>query len=118
MPEECDINLLKAMEVVDGDKELLRMLVGVLLEEYPSQLTELKEFIEKNDSEQLQRMAHSLKGSVGNFGAEKAYALAYELEVMGRDGRLGDARRVIEELEQQMNRVKTFFSMPDWDENL
>ena len=112
------IDLSRAMEAVDGDKGLLRSLVDDFLEDYPQHLEELEGLIAKNDSAQVERKAHSLKGSIGNFGVGKAYELAYQIETLGKESRLEGAEDVLKKLEEQMNRIKAFFSLPGWDKNL
>jgi len=112
------VDLGKALEVVDGDKALFKELLGEFLEVYPTQLGELQELIEKNDYEQLERKAHSFKGTVSNFGVQRVYELACELETLGKESRLDGATDVYKRLEEQMNRVKAFFSLPGWDRNL
>ena len=39
----------------------------------------------------MEQAAHSLKGSVGNFGANRAYEAAYQIEKLGKEGKMGDA---------------------------
>jgi len=116
--QEFSVDLSRAIEAVDGDKELLKTLVDDFLEDYPRKLGELEDLITKNDSDQVEKKAHSFKGSVGNFGVKKAYELAYELETLGKESRLDGAEDVLKQLEEQMSRIKTFFSMPGWDKNL
>jgi CheY-like chemotaxis protein len=112
------IDLSRAMEAVDGDKGLLRALVDDFLEDYPQHLEELEDLIAKNDSAQVERKAHSFKGSIGNFGVGEAYELAYQIETLGKESRLEGAADVLKKLEEQMNRFKAFFSLPGWDRNL
>ena len=111
-------DLSKVMDTVDGDKELLKELVGDFLKEYPKQLDELREVIERGDSQQLARSAHSFKGAVGNFGVKSAYDLAYQLETLGGESRMDTAITVFKKLEKEMVQVRSFFSMPDWENNL
>jgi len=116
-PKEL-IDLSRAMEAVDGDKGLLRVLVDDFIEDYPQYLEELEDLIAKNDSAQVERKAHSLKGSIGNFGVGKAYELACQIETLGKESRLEGAADVLKKLEDQMNQIKAFFSLPEWDRNL
>ena len=119
VPQKTDlIDLSRAMEVVDGDKGLLRSLVEDFLEDYPQHLEELENLIARNDSAKVERKAHSLKGSIGNFGVGEAYELAYQIETLGKESRLEEAADVLRKLEEQMNRIKAFFSLPEWDRNL
>ena len=45
--------------------------------------------------------AHSLKGSVGNFGAKRAYDAAYQLEKLGKEEKMGDAAVALTKLEKE-----------------
>ena len=40
---------------------------------------------DRRDGQALERAAHKLKGSVGNFGAHEAFDGALRLEAMGRE---------------------------------
>ena len=76
---------------VDGDRRLLREFVRLFLADCPQRLAEIKEAIRRGDAGALGRAAHTLKGSVGNFAAQKAFAASQQLEKMSRDGDLDNA---------------------------
>ena len=69
-PDSFDIAV--AMERVDGDLELMKELAGLFLGECPQRMAEVRQAIDRKDGPGLQRAAHYLKGSVGNFGARRA----------------------------------------------
>ncbi|MFH1943009.1 MAG: response regulator, partial [bacterium] len=110
----CEVDLTIAMDAVDGDEELLKELVNDFLEEIPRQLEELHGVIDRGDAGQVERKAHSLKGNVGLFGAKAAYDLVYDLENRGRENHLTGAAEVYEKLEQEITRLRAFFSKPEW----
>ncbi len=112
------LDLREAVRAVDGDKELIKTLADEFLDTVPRQLDELREVIECGNAMQLERKAHSLKGSVVSFGARTAYTLAQRLEKMGRESSLDGATTILHALEQEMNLMRLFFSGPDWDRNL
>ena len=68
----------------EGDVEMLSQLSEVFLEEYPRQLSAVREAVRGRDAAALARSSHMLKGSVGIFGAEHAAELAEHLESSGR----------------------------------
>jgi CheY-like chemotaxis protein len=78
-------DMAAALERVDGDHELMRELAGLFLDECPRRLAEIRDAIDRKDGPGLQRAAHYLKGSVGNFGARHAAEAAGRLEQVGRD---------------------------------
>jgi HPt (histidine-containing phosphotransfer) domain-containing protein len=91
-----------ALERVGGDEELFREIIGIFLEEYPSLVDSIRDAVRKQDAHALERSAHSLKGSVSNFGAPSATQAAFELEVMGRKGEIHSAPAIFERLEHEL----------------
>jgi PAS domain S-box-containing protein len=87
---------------VDGDRRLLRELVRLFLADCPQRLAEIKEAIRRGDAETLRIAAHTLKGSVGNFAAQKAFAASQRLENMGRDGDLDNAEEACVTVESEL----------------
>ena len=86
----------------------------IFLEDYPVQMTELRKAIDRGDAGQLERTAHSLKGSLGTIAAGNARALAYELEMMGHTVRLDKAALILQELTAELERLTTFLADPSW----
>ena len=109
------INLSKAMETVEGDKELFQELIEDFLTLFPKQLSGIGEMIQKKDSYQLQKRAHSFKGAVASFGAERAYELVDELENLGKESRLDAALEVFKKLKEEMSHVKDYFAEHKWE---
>ena len=87
---------------VGGDDELLKEIAAVFLADYPNSLQEIRAAIHSGDAIQLERSAHSLKGSVANFGARDAVAAALRLEQLGRVRHLQDCAETLRALEQAL----------------
>lgn len=90
---------------MDGNRRLLRDLTRIFLADYPKQLAEIKTAIQAADAERLRRAAHGLKGSVGNFGAKKAFETASQLETMGKTGKLDAAPGTYPALESELSQL-------------
>jgi PAS domain S-box-containing protein len=88
---------------LDGDYHLLRKLARLFMADCPKQLAEIKAAIELGDAERLWRAAHTLKGSVGNFAAERACEAAQRLEILGRDGNINAAQDACLALEDELS---------------
>jgi HPt (histidine-containing phosphotransfer) domain-containing protein len=82
----------------DGDLDLLREVASVFLECTPPLLDELRDAVAARDSEAVSRLAHRLRGSLANFGAEDTVEVAFRLEKMGVDGELAGADEAFERL--------------------
>ena len=104
-PVDDPLDLTAALELVDGDRELLGDIIDLLLEQAPQSLSEIREAIAQGDGHKLDRAAHKLKGSLGNFGKKAAFAQALRLEEMGREGDLTDAESACAALEEEMARL-------------
>ena len=92
-----------ALGRVEGDRELLKEIAGLFFEDTPRLLTDLRNAIHRADGPALERSAHSLKGSVSNFGARLAFEAAFCLEQMGRKGDFARAHERFTQLEQQLD---------------
>jgi two-component system, sensor histidine kinase and response regulator len=88
----------------DGDSELLKELAGIFLQECPRMLDEIREALRVSDSRGLERAAHTLKGSVGNFAVAGAWETVQRLELLGKSGQLFAAQEIFRTLEQQLAR--------------
>jgi PAS domain S-box-containing protein len=79
------------LEGFGGSRSLLKKIVRLFLADYPRRVKEIKQSIRQGDATALARAAHALKGSVGNFAAKEAFAIAQRLENVGRNGQLDTA---------------------------
>ena len=96
----------RALSRMDGDLDLLKELVTVFLQDAPDLLHSIEQALSLNDAQGVERAAHALKGSVGNFAADAAQDLARRVENMGRTGRLGDAATTFSALKKEMARLQ------------
>ena len=98
-------DLSKALDRVEGDLELLQEMADLFLEEYPHMLEEIDHAITAGDAQALQHAAHTLKGSVSNFAADKATEASFVLEKMGRQQDLAGAATAFATLTQELVRL-------------
>jgi CheY-like chemotaxis protein len=95
-----------ALSRVGGDVELLREVIDLFLDDYPSTLQKIQSAVAASDASALEQHAHSLKGSVSTFGASRAFEAAFQLEKQGRSGHLGGAQEGLIELEQALEALR------------
>lgn len=100
--ELAKLDCAVALERLGGEEELLREVARLFLDEYPMLMNEIRSAAALRDASALERAAHSMKGSVSNFGTERVYDAAYALERMGRAGDLSTAAECIEKLESAL----------------
>jgi PAS domain S-box-containing protein len=110
MPVETDgsevIDWTGAFKHFEGDLELLKEIAGMFLEETPLVMDKIKNALSRGDSNALERAAHTVKGSVGNFAAKPAFQAAQRVEQIGRDGNMGEAEEAYRALEVELERLK------------
>ena len=90
------------LELFAGDADLFLEVVGTFLDQLPSQLASLRTALESGDAHQLERAAHLLKGSIGNFGAPDVFQTAQILESTARSGNLEPAPEILARLEEKV----------------
>ena len=89
-----------------GDAQLLRGVAELFLVSETGLRSQLAAALSRSDGKEISRTAHSLMGSVGNFGAERAMALAGELELMGQRNNLSGAGKVFDSLVQSLDDLR------------
>jgi CheY-like chemotaxis protein/HPt (histidine-containing phosphotransfer) domain-containing protein len=85
------IDLDEVLERIDGNIGLLQSVVSLFEEDYPKQLARIRHAVEAGDAASLNAAAHTLKGSLLALAADRAAAVALELEKMGRESRFDGA---------------------------
>jgi two-component system, sensor histidine kinase and response regulator len=94
------------LDRVGGDKDLLKEVVALFLDDCPKLIEQMREAIQESDPGGLQKAAHTLKGSVSNFGASLAVQAALDLETMGKTGDICGAAGALEVLEKGIDRIR------------
>jgi len=104
--EDDAIDWLAAIAHLEGDVELLKEIAAMFLEQCPSLVSRMREAVAGMDPVEIERAAHTIKGSVGNFSAKAAFDAAMQLEKIGRDGTLDQAEAARVKLEDELERLK------------
>jgi signal transduction histidine kinase/DNA-binding response OmpR family regulator len=101
-----DMNLAEALARVGDDAELLAEIAGLFLDECPKQMAELRAAVARGDCPVVQRLAHTIRGSVGAFGARAACEAAQRLETMGKERDMTHAEEARVALEEAVARLR------------
>ena len=88
-----------------GDEDLVGTLIDIFLDQTPKLIAELDAAIAAKNANGVERTAHSLKGSSGNFGAKNAWQLAQTVEYAGRGGDLSGAAESAKQLSEELHLV-------------
>ena len=102
-PSEVDWS--QALQSVDGDRELLSVVVDAFLEEAPRMRDQIRTALETKNAPDLQRAAHTLKGSLRVFGAPTATELSAQLETQGKVARFDGASELWAAIERNLDPI-------------
>jgi len=111
---ERPVDLAVALHWLGGDRRLLRELVGIFVEDSPKRLDALRAAMTAADVQQLEQIAHSLKGSASILGAGRLRDAAQALEEATHDGPLENGTRLVAQVSREIQRVIAFFADPAW----
>ncbi|HEY2930392.1 MAG TPA: response regulator [Acidobacteriota bacterium] len=106
MAQIAAFNPTAALDRFEGDMALMKEVVGLFFEDCPRLLSDIREAISRRDVQSLERAAHKLKGSVGNFSADAAFNAALVLEKMAFGQDLARIHEACQGLEAEIARLK------------
>jgi len=101
-----DMRAYKEMKGVMG--EVLKELIETFIEYMPGQLEDLKNAIEKHDTELVFGIAHRVKSSSNSIGALGLAETAETIELLGRAGKADGALEHFSVLGEQLAEATTF----------
>ena len=102
------LDIQSAMNRVGEDKELFQNILQEFMRYLPDQLQKLNNAINKGDAKEVEREAHSLKGASANLSANALVEWANQLELLGKKFDLDSAKKLMENLKTDAERLKTY----------
>ena len=90
-------------------------LARLFLDDLPQQMEAIRRAVDGKQEHELERLAHRLKTSVGNFAAKPAFEAAFCLEKIGRQADLTEAPQALNALEHEIQRLQT--ALESWAHN-
>jgi len=108
--EEEAIDRARLLGYTGASVETLKELVELFAVECPKLMGRIHDAVTQNDASELQRAAHTLKGSLQIFGVARPVEAALRLETLGRNGDLADAEEAWSVLEKEIERLRPMLS--------
>lgn len=108
------VDIAAARRWVGGDQALLLELVGIFVAEAAARMGELRGSLASQNAKELERVAHSLKGSASILGASELHQVCAELELAGAARRFDVAPDLVARIDRELGRVVDFFRDPGW----
>jgi two-component system sensor histidine kinase/response regulator len=91
-----------ALARVEGDMELFQNMAQLFANQSGKLLADMADAANCGDTDRLERSAHKLKGSIGNFAAHGAYQTAHEIEDKARAGTCAGLQETCSKLGHQI----------------
>lgn len=91
--------LTNLRDLAAGDNSFLESVIDAFLPQLENIPGELSAALANGESQSIAELAHSLKGSAGNVGAEDVHQLCLSIEQLARDGNLGPVAELAGQLE-------------------
>ena len=104
--EACLFDEADALARLDGDQELLQELAKLFLSESPEILERMRGAVECGDAQAVAVEAHSMRGSVANFGLHTVTEAALAIEKMGWEKDLRGAHAAVRHLENLLDEIR------------
>ena len=89
-----------------GEPDVLKEVLQLFLEDVPGRIERLRAAWLAGNAVEVQRSAHSLKGSAGNIGASDLLAVCRLLDDHGKSGDLSNLPGLVASLDNEYARVE------------
>jgi len=107
LPAQLDRGALEGIRALqqEGQPDILAKVIRLYLTDSAKLMQRIEAAVTQGDAEQLRNAAHGLKSCSANLGALKMAGLCKELEGMGWENRLQNARSILDVLEFEYQAV-------------
>jgi len=92
-----------------GDREIYNELMELFFDQSTQQVEQLKEAVKSHEANRVEKIAHSIKGAAANLGVLVVQKSAFELEKIGNEKRLDEAEQTLNQLINELERVKQYW---------
>jgi len=92
-------------EISEGDKEFMKQLIDIFLEQVPEFITNMKKFYAENELDALAKEAHTAKSSVLIFGMENSGILLKKIQLLAEKNEVDTIPGLMEIVENELENV-------------
>ena len=97
-----------------GDRQLARIIIAGFLEDFPSQLNQLRERLVEADTLGACMHAHTLKGSAATISAYSLSSIGAEMERVAKAGELDQFGKLLLQAVEEFERLKNTLKHAGW----
>ncbi|MCJ7686917.1 MAG: ATP-binding protein, partial [Desulfobacteraceae bacterium] len=96
----------KALNEFEGDEALLMEILKGFMKNVRGQIGVIQQALMSQDADQVRREAHSIKGGASNLRADELSRFAFELENIGKSGKLERGIEALKRLEKELDNLE------------
>ena len=112
------INRKALRERLEGDFNLFKELAQLFISDSPKLVSAVENAIGSKNSEKIGKTAHTIKGAIANFSAEKAYNAALDLEKIGKNSEFDKMERAFQSLQLEIENMREALKLLIEENNL
>jgi two-component system, sensor histidine kinase and response regulator len=113
-PTEPPMDVTTAMRQASDDPELLAELAGIFINDAEARIQAIRDALAAADARAVERAAHTLKGGLVVFAANRSAGIARKLEMLAHDGHLPESAALLDTLEREVQTVTTYLQSAPW----
>ena len=100
------IDVPEFMDRVQEDKDLLKELLDIFVEDFDQKRVKLTEAVATKDFETIKSIGHSIKGASGNISAKFVRAVCIKLETRGMEKNDSGLEDLLKDLDREYDALK------------
>ncbi|MDM8568270.1 response regulator [Thiotrichales bacterium HSG1] len=110
---------IQAKRIAIGNIEILHKIIDKFTQDTPNQLQKLQIALQSSNQKDVERLAHSLKGSARSVGASRLGEVAFDAENFAKQGNLKPVKqKLFSGLQKEFKHLKNLWKQTDWDKLL
>jgi CheY-like chemotaxis protein len=113
-PPEPPVDVTTALRQASDDPELLAELAGIFINDAGPRIQAIRDALAAADAKAVERAAHTLKGGLVVFAANRSAGFARQLELLARDGHLDESTALLQTLEREVDGVTAYLRTAPW----
>ncbi|WP_214714698.1 Hpt domain-containing protein [Exiguobacterium sp. s151] len=105
--------LAELHQIASGNKDFLKKIAETYSRQFEAKFPELRRVVLERDHEQIEQLAHLLKGASYSVGLDETAARFHRLEMAGETNAIENLEPILDEIEADMRRFDQ-----EWDAHL
>ncbi len=96
--------LAELHQIASGNKDFLKKIAETYIRQFEARFPELRRMVMERNHEQIEQLAHLLKGASYSVGLDETAARFHQLEVAGETNETSNLEPILDDIEADMRR--------------